>query len=52
MDTTTQAIENAGLDLDTECEQWDWARAAGVAADELRVALQASLAAPEYLKAA
>jgi hypothetical protein len=51
MDTTTQAIvENA--DLDHELETWDWARAAGVSADDLRLALQASLPAPELLKAA
>ena len=51
MDTTTQAIaENA--ELDTELEQWDWARAAGVSADDLRLALQASLAALELRKAA
>jgi hypothetical protein len=51
MDTATQALtENA--DLDVELEQWDWARAAGVSADELRLALQAFLAAPELRKAA
>lgn len=52
MDTATQAVENADLDLDHELETWDWARAAGVSADDLRLALQASLPAPELLKAA
>jgi hypothetical protein len=53
MDTATQAIaENAELDLDTELETWDWARAAGVSADDLRLALQALLPAPELRKAA
>ena len=52
MDTATQAVENADLDLDLEIETWDWARAAGVSADDLRLALQASLPAPELLKAA
>jgi hypothetical protein len=53
MDTATQAAaENADFDLDVELEQWDWARAAGVSAEDLRLALQASLAAPGLLKAA
>jgi hypothetical protein len=30
------------LDLEQECETWDWARAAGVSAQELRKALQGS----------
>jgi hypothetical protein len=51
MDTTTQAIaENA--DLDHELETWDWARAAGVAADDLRLALKASIVTPELRQAA
>lgn len=36
------------LDLDT----WDWARTAGVSAEQLLQALQAALAAPELRKAA
>jgi hypothetical protein len=47
---TTQTTDNA--ELDHELETWDWARAAGVSADDLRLALQASLPAPELLKAA
>jgi hypothetical protein len=29
-------------DIEQECETWDWARAAGVSAQELRKALQRS----------
>ena len=29
-------------DIEQECETWDWARAAGVSAQELRKALQGS----------
>ena len=39
-------------DLERELETWDWARAAGVSAEELRQALQAPPAAPELRKAA
>ena len=52
MDTTTQAIAENDLDLDTELETWDWARAAGVSADDLRLALKSFLVAPELRKAA
>jgi hypothetical protein len=53
MDIATQApAETATLDLDNELETWDWARAAGVSADDLRHALQASLVTPELRKAA
>ena len=53
MDIATQApAETAALDLDNELETWDWARAAGVSADDLRHALQASLVTPELRKAA
>jgi len=52
MDATTLQSCDANLDLDAELETWDWARAAGVSADELRQALQASFAAPELRKAA
>ncbi len=34
----------AELDLEKECEAWDWARAAGVSAADLRRAVRASLA--------
>ena len=52
MDATTLLSNDADLDLATELETWDWARAAGVSAEELRQALQASSAAPELRKAA
>jgi hypothetical protein len=29
-------------ELDRECETWDWTRAAGVSAEELRAALRAT----------
>jgi hypothetical protein len=53
MDATTalnQPVDSANLD--SELETWDWARAAGVSADELRLALQASSVTPELRKAA
>jgi len=52
MDATTNQVNDADLELDRELETWDWARAAGVSADELRVALQASSITPELRKAA
>ena len=39
---------NPGLDLlEQECETWDWARAAGVSAQDLRTALEESLSLAE-----
>ena len=46
------AKQAAGADLERELETWDWARAAGVSAEELRQALQAPLPVPELRKAA
>lgn len=42
------------LDFEQECETWDWVRAAGVSAQELRRALFEALAAqaPAYRRAA
>ncbi|MBW8906889.1 MAG: hypothetical protein JF611_14725 [Betaproteobacteria bacterium] len=40
------------FDLESELETWDWARAAGVSADELREVLQALLPEPALRKAA
>jgi hypothetical protein len=41
MDTTNNRLEeSADSDLDAELETWDWARTAGVSADDLREALQ------------
>jgi hypothetical protein len=44
--------ERASFELELELETWDWARTAGVSADELRQALRASIATPELRKAA
>ena len=33
--------------LEQECETWDWARAAGVSAQDLRAALEQSLSLAE-----
>jgi hypothetical protein len=33
--------------LEQECETWDWARAAGVSAQDLRTALEESLSLAE-----
>lgn len=52
MDATPQRANDAILELDAELELWDWARAAGVSADELRQALQSSHATPGLRKAA
>jgi len=52
MENKMDAMQAAGTDLERELEIWDWARAAGVSAEELRRALQAPLAAPELRKAA
>ena len=51
MDAPTLLSNDADLDLDAELEVWDWVRAAGVSADELRQVLQASFAPPELRKA-
>jgi hypothetical protein len=42
----TMLGERALFELEMELETWDWARTAGVSADELRAALRAALAAP------
>ena len=53
MDTlTTRLDDETDRDLDTEVETWDWARTAGVSADDLRHALKAQLSGPELRKAA
>ena len=38
--------EVAQFELEAELALWDWARTAGVSADELREALRAALAGP------
>ena len=53
MDNTyTQATDSTLRELEAELETWDWARAAGVSADELRQALTASLTGRDLRKAA
>lgn len=49
---STKRIEDATLELDAELETWDWARAAGVSREELRLALAAVPPQPELRKAA
>lgn len=39
--------EEAPADVERECEAWDWARAAGVSAQELRAAVRQSLRGAE-----
>lgn len=51
MDATN--LTNEALpELETELETWDWARTAGVSADELRQALRAALSEPALRRAA
>jgi hypothetical protein len=52
METAMDAKQAAAADLERELETWDWARTAGVSAEELRQALKAELATPELRKAA
>ena len=48
MNTTYNRLtEDAERELDAQVEMWDWARAAGVSADELREALRAALPVAE-----
>ena len=39
----SKRTESALPDIERECEAWDWARTAGVSAEELREAVQESL---------
>jgi hypothetical protein len=53
MDANTKSMsDDRNPELEAELETWDWARAAGVSADELRQALAASHPTPELRKAA
>lgn len=36
----TRPTDNPPVNIEQECETWDWARAAGVSAQELRKALR------------
>lgn len=44
--TDTLQAQDERRELETELETWDWARTAGVSADELRQALRAALSDP------
>jgi hypothetical protein len=46
------ASQPSPVEVERELDIWDWARAAGVSAEELRQALQALLPAPELRNAA
>lgn len=39
--------DDLAIDLDRECELWDWARAAGVSALDLRIAVRDSMSLSE-----
>ena len=49
--TYNRLTEDEERELDAQVEMWDWARAAGVSADELRQALRSELSV-ELLQAA
>jgi len=49
---TKRRGDATGLDLESELETWDWARTAGISADELHEILQALLPHRELRKAA
>ncbi len=38
---------DAPADIEAECEAWDWARTAGVSAEDLREALKCSMGGGE-----
>ena len=50
MNTTNTNLADA--ELDAEVEAWDWARTAGVSADDLRQALRAAMPVVELPLAA
>ncbi|HEY5896720.1 MAG TPA: hypothetical protein VIV54_04090 [Burkholderiales bacterium] len=52
MDAITSNRSADDAQLERELEELDWARTAGVSAEELRQALQASMPGPELRKAA
>jgi hypothetical protein len=52
MDATNTRLNDPELELDAEVEMWDWVRAAGVSADELRQVLRAALSVVELREAA
>jgi hypothetical protein len=52
MNATNTRLNDPEPELDAEVETWDWARAAGVSADELRRALRNAMAVVELREAA
>lgn len=46
-ETKTVSADGVAFDLERECETWDWVRAAGVSAQDLRMALRESLTLAE-----
>ena len=42
-EANTVSADGVAFDLEQECETWDWVRAAGVSAEDLRTALRESL---------
>jgi hypothetical protein len=46
---TMNGIDENDFDLDQEYDDWDWARTAGVSAEDLRQALRNSLDGAEFL---
>jgi hypothetical protein len=42
-ETNSVCANEVAFDLERECETWDWVRAAGVSAEDLRMALRESL---------
>jgi len=52
MEKPVEATLPASCDVERELELWDWARCAGVSAEELRQAVEALLSAADLRKAA
>ena len=55
MADTNSVREGAAGDIELECQAWDWARTAGVSAEDLREALKSSMSGeldPRLAKAA
>jgi len=52
MEKPVEATLPASCDVEHELELWDWARCAGISAEELRQAVEALLSAADLRKAA
>jgi hypothetical protein len=52
MEKNVETKQAAASDVDLELETWDWARSAGISAEELRQAIEALLSAADLRKAA